>query len=40
VHQREGVSARLRQHSSLSNPILKKCQLHCFRPISPEVVNN
>jgi hypothetical protein len=30
VHQREGASARLSQHSSLSNPILKKCQLHRF----------
>jgi hypothetical protein len=40
VHQREGTSARLSQHSSLRNPILKKCQLHCFRPIGPEVVSN
>jgi hypothetical protein len=40
VHQREGASARLRQHFSLSNPILKKCQLHRFRPISLEVVSN
>jgi hypothetical protein len=40
VHQREGASARLRQHSSLSNPILKKCQFHRFRPISPEIVSN
>jgi hypothetical protein len=40
MHQREGASARLRQHTSLSNPILKKCQLHCFRPITPEVVSN
>jgi hypothetical protein len=40
VHQREGASARLRQHTSLSYPILKKCQLHCFRPISPKVVSN
>jgi hypothetical protein len=40
VHQREGASARLRQHTSLSNPILKNCQFHCLRPISPEVVSD
>jgi hypothetical protein len=40
VHQREGASAHLSQHSSLSDPVLKKCQLHRFRPISPEVVSN
>jgi hypothetical protein len=38
MHQCEGASARLRQHPSLSNPILKKSQLHRFRPISLEVV--
>jgi hypothetical protein len=40
VNQREGASARLSQHSILSNPILKKFQLHRFRPIRPEVVSN
>jgi hypothetical protein len=40
VHQSEGALARLSQHSSLSDPVLKKCQLHRFRPIGPEVVGN
>jgi hypothetical protein len=40
VHQGEGTLARLSQHTSLSNPVLKKRELHRFRPISPEVVNN
>jgi hypothetical protein len=40
VHQHEGASAHLSQHTSLSNPISKKCQLHRFRPVSPEVVSN
>jgi hypothetical protein len=40
MHQREGASTRLRQHTGLSNPISKNCQLHCFRPISPEVISN
>jgi hypothetical protein len=40
VHQCKGASARLSQHTSLSNPILKKRQLHCLRSISPEVIGN
>jgi hypothetical protein len=40
VHQSKGASARLSQHSSLGDPVLKKCQLHRLRPICPEVVSN
>jgi hypothetical protein len=40
VHQSKGALARLSQHSSLGDPVLKKCQLHRFRPICLEVVGN
>jgi hypothetical protein len=40
MHKREGGAARFGQHSSLGDPILEYCQLHRFRPISPEVVSN
>jgi hypothetical protein len=28
VHQGKGATARFSQHSSLSDPVLEKCQLH------------
>jgi hypothetical protein len=40
VHQSKGASARLSQHSSLSDPVLKKGQFHHFPPICPEVVGD
>jgi hypothetical protein len=40
VHQRKGTSACLSQRTSLSNPILQKCQLQGFRSISPKVIGN
>jgi hypothetical protein len=40
VHQSKGASARLSQHSSLGDPILKKCQLYRLRPVCPEIVSN
>jgi hypothetical protein len=40
VYQSKGASAYLSQHSSLGDPVLKKCQLHRLRPICPEVVSN
>jgi hypothetical protein len=40
MHQSKGALARLNQHSSLRDPILKKCQLHRLRPICPEVISN
>jgi hypothetical protein len=40
VHRSKGISAHLSQLSSLGDPVLKKCQLHRFRPICPEVVGN
>jgi hypothetical protein len=40
MHQSKGALARLSQHSSLGDPVLKKCQLNCFRPVRPEIVRN
>jgi hypothetical protein len=40
MHQGKGATARFSQHSSLGDPVLKKCQLHRLRPICPEVVSN
>jgi hypothetical protein len=40
VHTREGGTARLGQDTSLGDPILEHCQLHCFRSVSPEVFSN
>jgi hypothetical protein len=40
MHQSKGALAHLSQHSSLGDPVLKKCHLHRFRPICPEVVGN
>jgi hypothetical protein len=40
VHKREGGAARFGQNSSLCDPILEYCQLHCFRSVSPEVISN
>jgi hypothetical protein len=40
MYQSKGASARLSQHSSLGDPVLKKCQLHRLRPVCPKVVSN
>jgi hypothetical protein len=40
VHQSKSASARLSQHSSLGDPVPKKCQLHRLRPVRPEIVRN
>jgi hypothetical protein len=40
VHQSKSALACLSQHSSLDEPVLKKCQLHRLRLIRPEVVSN
>jgi hypothetical protein len=40
VHQSKSTAARLSQHSSLGDPVPEKCQLHCLRPVRPEIVRN
>jgi hypothetical protein len=40
VHKREGGAARFGQNTSLCDPILEYRQLHCFRPVNPEVISD